>query len=74
MNVKEIVKVTADALAIIEDDPFIALTARGLSFILDLTRNEEEALDKLVKYRIGIIKEKTLKEKDSLRNDWHEET
>lgn len=70
---KGTLQLVADTAAIAAGQPYIGLTIRFLSLLLDLTVNEEEALGKFLKHMNDIIHEKTKKGDDSLRNDWHHE-
>ena len=72
MNIKTC-QLVADTASIAAGQPYIGLTIRALSLLLDLTANEEEALDKFLKHMNDIIREKTENGDDSLRNDWHHE-
>ena len=70
---REIFQLVADTASIATGQPYIGLTSRALSLLLDLTANEEEALYKFLKHMNDIIGEKTKNGDDSLRNDWHHE-
>ena len=70
---KETLQLVADTASVAAGQPYIGLTIRFLSLLLDLTVNEEEALYKFLKHMNDIIREKTKKGDDSLRNDWHHE-
>ena len=72
MNIKTC-QLVADTASIAAGQPYIGLTIRALSLLLDLTANEEEALYKFLKHMNDIIREKTENGDDSLRNDWHHE-
>ncbi|MDE0318201.1 MAG: hypothetical protein OXM61_25245 [Candidatus Poribacteria bacterium] len=70
---KEIFQLVADTASVATGHAYIGLTSRALSLLLDLTRNEEEALYKFLEHMNDIIHEKTKKGDDSLRSDWHHE-
>ena len=66
-------QLVADTASIAAGQPYIGLTIRVLSLLLDLTANQEDALYKFLKYMNDIVHEKTDKGDDSRRNDWHHE-
>ena len=70
MNIKTF-QLIADTASVVTGQPWIGLTSRALSLILDLTTNEGEALYKLLEYMNEIVHEKNEKKDDPLRNDWH---
>ena len=72
MNIKTF-QLVADTASVVTGQPWIRLTSRALSLILDLTTNEGEALYKFLEYMNEIVHEKNEKEDDPLRNDWHPE-
>ena len=68
MNIKTC-QLVADTASIAAGQPYIGLTSRALSLLLNFTTNEEEALYKFLKHMNDIIREKIEERDDSLRND-----
>ena len=59
---KETLQLVADTASIAAGQPYIGLTIKFLSLLLDLTVNQEEALDKFLKHMNDISMRKPKKE------------